>query len=265
MNARETEHWGTGCCASANIQEDTQKKHTDSPWESASGPGHVAVLADMLASDTERDNGMPASSYRAGVEHMIPLFVACLELGIPVLTLGLTASDQRTQVTADQAALLQELVAVLEAAETDLQHMGVAIHLLGSLHTADARTEARLQQIAARTHQNTHLALNLVVSYDSRAEIARALQQMRSDGIGPEQVTEALLSSYLLPNTVPDPDLIIQTGGTLRLGNFLLWQAAYAEYYAAPVSWLDFDHAALQAALAAYIGRERRFGSVLVT
>jgi undecaprenyl diphosphate synthase len=64
---------------------------------------------------------------------------------------------------------------------------------------------------------------------------------------------------------VPDPDLIIQTGGTLRLGNFLLWQAAYAEYYAAPVSWLDFDHAALQAALAAYIGRERRFGSVLVT
>jgi undecaprenyl diphosphate synthase len=240
-------------------------KDTVLQWAPATIPGHVAVLVDILTSDTEGANRTRASSYRTGVERIMPLVVACLELGIPVLTLGLAASDQHTQSKADQAALLQELGAVLEAAETNLQHMGVAVHLLGNLHATNARQAARLRQFAARTHQNTHLILNLVVSYDSRTEIAQALQQMRADGIAPEQVTEALLSSYLLPNPLPDPDLIIQTGGTLRLGNFLLWQAAYAEYYAAPVSWLDFDHAALQAALAAYSVRERRFGSVLVS
>jgi undecaprenyl diphosphate synthase len=88
---------------------------------------------------------------------------------------------------------------------------------------------------------------------------------MQADGVRPEQVTDELLSAYLVTRGLPDPDLIIQTGGTLRLGNFLLWQAAYAEYYAAPVGWLDFDHAALRAAIADYAGRERRFGAVLTT
>jgi undecaprenyl diphosphate synthase len=157
--------------------------------------------------------------------------------------------------------LLQSLADLLDATAADLHALGVAVRLLGELPSGDTAA-AQLQHISVITGNNRRLILNLVFTYDSRADIAQAMRRMRADGIAPEQVTEALLSSYLVTRNIPDPDLIIQTGGRLRLGNFLLWQAAYAEYYAAPVGWLDFDYAALRAAIAAYAGRERRFGAI---
>lgn len=231
----------------------------------AAVPTHVAVLADMLASGSEQGTGSGIKSYRTGVEPIMPLVEVCLELGISILTLGLPASAQDASSMADQATLLVDLTAMLEAAVGDLHHLGVAAYVLGSLPADDTGVSTRLCQFAASTQHNSRLVLNLVMSYDSRAEIAEALQRMRADGIKPGQVTEALLSAYLWQRSLPDPDLIIQTGGTLRLRNFLLWQAAYAEYYAAPVSWLDFGPEALQVAIAAYAGRERRFGAVLAT
>jgi undecaprenyl diphosphate synthase len=199
--------------------------------------------------------------YRADVERILALVLAGLELGVPIITLGLIAPGQPAHSRADQAALLQSLADLLDATAADLHALGVAVRLLGELPSGDTAA-AQLQQISAITGNNRRLILNLVFTYDSRADIAQAMRRMRADGIAPEQVTEALLSSYLVTRNIPDPDLIIQTGGRLRLGNFLLWQAAYAEYYAAPVGWLDFDYAALRAAIAAYAGRERRFGAI---
>jgi undecaprenyl diphosphate synthase len=200
--------------------------------------------------------------YRADVERILALVLAGLELGVPIITLGLIAPGQPAHSRADQAALLQSLADLLDATAADLHALGVAVRLLGELPSGDTVTAAQLQQISVITGNNRRLILNLVFTYDSRADIAQAMRRMRADGIAPEQVTEALLSSYLVTRNIPDPDLIIQTGGRLRLGNFLLWQAAYAEYYAAPVGWLDFDRAALRAAIAAYAGRERRFGAI---
>lgn len=231
----------------------------------ATVPTHVAVLADTLAGSTEHSSGLCRESYRASVEPIMPLMVACLDLGISVLTLGLAASEENKASAADQATLVADLTAMLESAAGELQRLGVAVYVKGSLSADDAAVSTRLCQLAASTQSNSRLVLNLVMSYDSRAEFAAALQRMRADEIEPGQVSEALLSAYLWPRSMPDPDLIIQTGGVLRLQNFLLWQAAYAEYYAAPVRWLEFDPGALQAAIAAYAGRERRFGAVLAT
>ncbi len=231
----------------------------------ATVPTHVAVLADTLTSGTEHGGGSWRESYRADVAPIMPLVVACLDLGISVLTLGLAALEEETASAADQATLVADLTAMLEATAGELQQLGVAVYVKGSLFADDAGVSTRLCQLAASTQSNSRLVLNLVMSYDSRAEFAAALQRMRADEIEPTQVSEALLSAYLWPYNMPDLDLIIQTGGMLRLRNFLLWQAAYAEYYAVPVRWLEFDPGALQAAIAAYAGRERRFGAVLAT
>lgn len=225
-------------------------------------PAHIAVLVDNLGSPVEQPGLSRPERPRAGVEQILALVLAGLELGVPIITLGLAAPDQPARSAEDQAALLESVVEVLAAIAADLHALGVAVHLLGELPVGSITAAERLQQISAATYNNIHLILNLVFTYDSRADIAQAMRRMRADGIGPDQVTEELLSSYLVTRNMPDPDLIIQTGGRLRLGNFLLWQAAYAEYYAAPVGWLDFDHAALRAAIAAYAGRERRFGAI---
>jgi undecaprenyl diphosphate synthase len=181
-----------------------------------------------------------------------------------MLTLGLTPAQEHRRFAA-ASMLLERIVEVLEAEVHQLQRLGIAIHMLSSVPLSDMHLVQRLQHVIAHTRSNRRLLLNIVLNYDGRAEIAQALQRMQADGVRPEQVTDELLSAYLVTRGLPDPDLIIQTGGTLRLGNFLLWQAAYAEYYAAPVGWLDFDHAALRAAIADYAGRERRFGAVLTT
>jgi len=235
-----------------------------SQWIPASGPNHIAVLADTLASDTQQGTALHKDTYYAGAKRMLPLAVACLELGVPMLTLALTPAQEHRRLAA-ASMLLERIVDVLEAEVHQLQRLGIAIHVLSSAPFPDMHLIQRLQHVSAHTQRNRRLLLNIVLNYDGRAEIAQALQRMQADGVGPEQVTDELLSAYLVTRGLPDPDLIIQTGGTLRLGNFLLWQAAYAEYYAAPVRWLDFDHAALQAAIADYAGRERRFGAVLAT
>jgi len=231
----------------------------------AAVPNHIALLADTLESDTQQGTALQRDTYYAGAKRMLPLAVACLELGVPMLTLGLTPAREHRQVAAASMLLLERIVGVLEAEVHQLQRLGIAIHVLHSAPFHDMHLVQRLQHAIAHTQGNRRLLLNIVLNYDGRAEIAQALQQMQADGVGPEEITDELLSAYLVTRGLPDPDLIIQTGGTLRLGNFLLWQAAYAEYYAAPVGWLDFDHAALQAAIADYAGRERRFGAVLAT
>ncbi len=106
------------------------------------------------------------------------------------------------------------------------------------------------------------MILNVAFNYGGRAEIVQAVQRIVQDGVPADQATEALLSSYMYTAGQPDPDLIIRTGGDMRLSNFLTWQAIYAEYYTTPTYWPDFDREALRKAVEAYASRERRYGAV---
>jgi undecaprenyl diphosphate synthase len=112
------------------------------------------------------------------------------------------------------------------------------------------------------TKQNTRLILNVAFNYGGRAEILHAVHQMLADQIRPEELTEELFSSYLFTSGLPDPDLVIRTSGELRTSNFLIWQAAYAEYYPTPAFWPDFGPEELYEAIVAFNQRERRFGLV---
>src|SRR5690606_8206487 len=113
------------------------------------------------------------------------------------------------------------------------------------------------------TRNNNRITLNVAFNYGGRAEIVDAVQRIMRAGIAPEDVTEELISKYLYVTDLPDPDLIVRTGGDMRLSNFLLWQAAYAEFYLTPTFWPDFNEAELYSALEAYAGRQRRFGGVI--
>ena len=113
------------------------------------------------------------------------------------------------------------------------------------------------------TKDNTRITVNLAFNYGGRAEIVDAVRRIMTDRIPADQVTEETISQYLYTSELPDPDFIIRTAGEWRLSNFLIWQAAYAEYYATPTYWPDFDEAELQKALLEYSKRQRKFGRVL--
>ncbi|HVU13276.1 MAG TPA: polyprenyl diphosphate synthase, partial [Phototrophicaceae bacterium] len=137
---------------------------------------------------------------------------------------------------------------------------GVQLRHIGELDGISSALQKKIHKAMELTRNNTRLILNIAFNYGGRDEIVHAVRHIINDGIPAEQVTEDLISRYLYTGGLPDPDLIIRTSGELRVSNFLIWQGAYAEYYATPAYWPDFDEAELKKALASYAQRKRRFG-----
>jgi undecaprenyl diphosphate synthase len=144
----------------------------------------------------------------------------------------------------------------------ELHAQGVCLHHLGDLTGVDPKLQEKVRRALELTRQNKRLILNVAFNYGGRAEILHAVRQMLADQIRPDDLTEALFSSYLFTSGLPDPDLVIRTSGELRTSNFLIWQAAYAEYYPTPAFWPDFGPNELYEAIVAFNQRERRFGLV---
>jgi undecaprenyl diphosphate synthase len=135
------------------------------------------------------------------------------------------------------------------------------------VHSGDpSRLAPNLQEAIKRalelTKDNDRIVLNVALNYGGRAEIIKAVREIMEEGVRPEDVTEEMISAHLYTAGLPDPDLIIRTAGEMRLSNFLIWQAAYAEYYSTPTLWPDFDRKELEKALDAYAHRERKFGKL---
>jgi undecaprenyl diphosphate synthase len=143
-----------------------------------------------------------------------------------------------------------------------LHEKNVRIYHLGRLNGLSHELQAKVHKAIGLTKNNTGLTLSVAFDYGGRAEILDAVRRIIKDGIPAEKVTESLFSSYLYTSKVPEPDLIIRTAGEMRLSNFLIWQAAYSEYYATPTLWPDFGEEDIEKALIAYSHRERRFGGL---
>ncbi len=146
----------------------------------------------------------------------------------------------------------------------DLHANGVQIRHSGSLVGISDTLRRQILEALELTRNNTRIVLNVAFNYGGRAEIIDAVQRLIADQVPPEQISEDKFSDYLYTHGLPDPDLIIRTGGEYRLSNFLIWQAAYAEYYATPTYWPDFDEEELYQAIVTYSERDRRFGKVKV-
>jgi undecaprenyl diphosphate synthase len=151
---------------------------------------------------------------------------------------------------------------VLDNELAELHQNGVQLRHLGDATPLSPAIQRKIKAAMALTQDNDQLILNIAFNYGGRHEIIQAVKAIVRDGVPADQINERLLGDYLYTSHAPDPDLIIRTSGEFRTSNFLLWQAAYAEYYVTPTYWPDFDKAEYWRALQTYSQRERRFGAV---
>ena len=172
------------------------------------------------------------------------------------------STENWSRPPAEVNALMRLLGEVIRRELADLHENGVCIRHSGRLEGIAPNLQREIQHAVALTSNNQRIILNVALNYGGRAEIVDAIQHILRDNHPPEAITEKLVSDYLYTRGLPDVDLVIRTGGEYRLSNFLIWQAAYTEYYATPVYWPDFNEIELVKALEEYSRRERRFGKV---
>ena len=226
-------------------------------------PNHVGIIMDGNGR-WARSRGLPRpAGHKAGTDNLRRVLQAATEFGIRVLSIYAFSTENWSRPIEEVSGLMRLLGEVIQREMRELHANGVCIRHSGRLEGINPRLKAQIQEALALTKDNRTIILNVAFNYGGRAEIVDAVRHIIHDGHAAEDVTEGLISKYLYAGDLPDPDLIIRTGGEYRLSNFLIWQAAYAEYYATPTFWPDFDEAELAAALETYSQRERRFGKVL--
>jgi undecaprenyl diphosphate synthase len=156
--------------------------------------------------------------------------------------------------------LFELLEAAIRSETDELRAQGVRIRLLGRLEELPDATRASIAEALAATADGERLLLNIAFNYAGRTEIVDAVRRLAASGLPPDEIDEAAISAALYTAGIPDPDLVIRTGGEQRLSNFLIWQSAYAEFYSCETLWPDFGPEALDAALLEFASRHRRFG-----
>jgi undecaprenyl diphosphate synthase len=207
--------------------------------------------------------GLPRmAGHRAGVDNLRRVLEAAVEFGIRHLTIYAFSTENWARPPDEVRGLLNILDEVIDRELAELNRNGVSLRHIGRLERLDPALQAKVQKAIALTRDNRKLVLNIAWNYGGRDEIVYALQQILRLGIPAEEVDQALISRHLFTAGCPDPDLVVRTSGELRTSNFLIWQAAYAEWYVTPTLWPDFGRDELLAALVEYAGRERRFGGV---
>jgi len=225
-------------------------------------PYHVGIIMDGNGR-WARERGLPRlAGHRAGTENIRRVLEAAVEFGIKVLTLYAFSTENWARPIEEVQGLMRLLRENLDRQLPELHEKGVQLRHSGRLTGIDPELQERIRSAIEMTKDNDRIILNVAFNYGGRAEILDAVRRLMEDGVRPDELTEELFSRYLYTGDLPDPDLIIRTGGEYRLSNFLLWQAAYAEYYATPTYWPDFDKEEFRKALEEYARRERRFGRV---
>jgi undecaprenyl diphosphate synthase len=220
-------------------------------------PRHIAIVMDGNGRWARRRLLPRAAGHRQGMESLRRCIRACLERGVQALTV-FAFSSENWQRPADEVGQLMDLLARALAREVpQLAGAGVRIHFVGDRQGLAEHVQQGFAQAEGDTAHNGKLLLNICFNYGGRWDIAQAAARLAGRG---EPITEATLAGALALAHVPDPDLLIRTGGEQRLSNFLLWQCAYSELFFSDRLWPDFDEAALDEAIAAFHARERRFG-----
>jgi len=225
-------------------------------------PRHIAIIMDGNGRWAKQRHLPRFAGHKRGVEAVRAVVRACAERGVKFLTL-FAFSSENWRRPAEEVALLMQLFRSALSSEVDKLHRnGIRLRVVGDLEPFDPRMRALIAQAEDLTADNSGLTLTIAANYGGRWDILQALARLLRDmpadalrGIDEARIAERLSMSY-----APEPDLFIRTGGEQRVSNFLLWQLAYTELYFTDTLWPDFDSAALDAAIASYARRERRFG-----
>ena len=229
-------------------------------------PRHVAIIMDGNGRWATK-RGLPRSvGHRAGMEALRDLITASSELGIEALTLYAFSTENWKRPRDEVGTLFSLVVEYFNREISELHEKGVRIRVLGDMSRVPQKARAALMRAEDMTHDNSGLKLNLAINYGARAELVRAAKALAEDvsngGMAPDAIDEAAVSSRLYTSGQPDVDLLIRTGGEMRLSNFLLYQSAYAELLFTDTLFPDFDKAHYLDAIREFQGRSRRFGAI---
>ena len=225
-------------------------------------PRHIAIIMDgngrwAMERGKERSYG-----HQAGVEAVRRITSECTRLGVEYLTLY-TFSTENWSRPADEVAALMGLVLTSLEDEIFMKN-NVRFRVIGDIGRLPAEVQAKLHETMEHTKGNTAMTMVVALSYSSKWEITDAVkriaEKVASGKLGVDEIDEETVAAHLQTNFMPDPDLLIRTGGEVRISNYLLWQIAYSELYFCDTYWPDFDEACLHKAIASYQGRQRRFG-----
>ena len=224
-------------------------------------PRHIAFVMDGNRRWAKQRHLPAIAGHRAGVETIRRTVKSARERGVEYVTLYSFSTENWKRGDDEVGALMALLEETIRRETRTLVDDGVRLRVIGRLDELSERSQQAIAQSVHATDAGTKGTMTIAFNYGGRAEIVDAVRSIVRDGLAPEQVDEAAIASRLYAADHPDPDLLIRTGGELRVSNFLLWEVAYAEMWATDVLWPDFSVDDLDRALASYASRERRFGA----
>ena len=223
-------------------------------------PQHVAIIMDGNGRWAMKQQHERLFGHQNAFTAVRQAVEAAVQTGVKYLTLYTFSTENWNRPEAEVAGLMELLIKAVREETKTLMDNNVRLSMIGDLQRIPERSRTMLEQCMAETAGNTAMTLILALSYSARWEIAEALREICRQGLKPEDIDEETLRKYLTTQAYPDPDLLIRTGGELRVSNFLLWQMAYTEFYFSEQLWPDFRHEDFYAAVAEYQNRQRRFG-----
>lgn len=224
-------------------------------------PRHIAIVMDGNGRWAKRHFKPRFLGHKQGVDTLVKTVLACAERGVEFLTV-FAFSSENWKRPKDEVTGLMSLVLLAVSKYLDvMSRHGVCVRLVGDRESLAPNVREAWDHAESSTQGNTRITLSVAFNYGGRWDVIQACQQAMRDGLTADQLDETRLSSYMALSHAPDPDLFIRTGGEVRISNFLLWQAAYSELCFSDCLWPDFGEAELDAALADYAKRDRRFGA----
>ena len=224
-------------------------------------PDHIAIIIDGNRR-WAKQHGLPSlEGHRAAIENLRSVLKYLSERKIKYVTLYLFSTENWKRSAVEVNGLFRLMEEMLAKEVAELNERGVRIRHLGQLSSLPQRLQRAITRAVELTKNNTDMTLSLAVNYGGRSEILNAVRRLIADGVSPQNIDEGLFSSYLYTSGLPDVDLLIRTGGELRISNFLTWQTVYTELYFPDVLWPDFDEKEVDKALLSYSQRQRRFGA----
>ncbi len=220
-------------------------------------PHHIAIVMDGNGRWAKRRFLPRLAGHKQGVDSLRRCAKACAERGVKVLTVFAFSSENWNRPTDEVDGLMNLLAGALAKEVPSLARDGIRLFFVGDRASLSAKVQAGLAQAEQATARNDRMVLNVCFNYGGRWDIAQAAAKLAAAG---QAITEVALNDAMALAHVPDPDLLIRTGGEMRISNFLLWQSAYSELYFSDKWWPDFDEQALDEAIGEFQRRERRFG-----
>ena len=221
---------------------------------------HIAIIMDGNRRWAKDRNLPSAMGHKKGVDSLKNVLKACHKFGVKYLTVYAFSTENWNRKPEEVEFLMDLLAHTIKNELAELHENGVVINFIGDLTKLNSKLQEILNNAVEHTKNNKGVRLQIAFNYGSRDEIVSALKKIVSQGIQADDITEDLISKQLYTQNIPDPDLLIRTGGEMRISNYLLWQIAYSEIFVTKEYWPDFDEKSLANAIEEFGNRQRRYG-----